>query len=87
MCACICPYVCVNMWVLIAVLNYDLFLSFKEISLYYMLMSLVYCTTKNKSLGQGLCLPVYPWSHYLHLTFLDNSSVVQGDKESTSFFL
>lgn len=83
---CVCTYVCVNMWVLIAILSYDLFLSLKEVSLYYMLMCFECYTTINKTLGQGLCLPVHPWSHYIHLTFLDNSSVVQEDKESGSFF-
>lgn len=42
---------------------------------------------ENQTLGKGLYLPVSRWNHYIHLTFLDNSRVVQEDKEGGPFFL
>lgn len=55
--------------------------------LYYMLMHLEHYATRNQTLGEGLYLPMNPWNHYIHLTLLYNSKVVQENKEGESFFL
>lgn len=80
-------YMHVNIWVLNVMLNDDLLISFKEVALYYLLTYLEYYATRKQTLGEGLYLPVGPWNHYIHLTLVDNSRVVQEDKEGGSFFL
>lgn len=67
-------------------LNDDLFISFKEVALYYLVTYLEYYATRKQTLQEDLYLPVGPWNHYIHLTLVDNSRVVQEDKEGGSFF-
>lgn len=60
-------YMRVNIWFLMVILD-DMFLSFKEFSLYYMVIHLEYYVTRNQTLEAGLHLPVGPWNHYVHLS-------------------
>lgn len=67
-------------------LNDGVFLTFKEASLYYMLAHLEYYAIRNHTLGEGLYLLMGPWNHYIHLTLVHNSRVVQEEKKVNRFF-
>lgn len=67
-------------------LNDGVFLSFKEVSLYYMPAHLECYATRNQTLWEGLYLLMGPWNYYIHLTLVHNSRVVQEEKGVNRFF-